>query len=94
MRKLWQHGDRLWRAVLVAMALLVLGLVVAVGMMLWQESTAAREAFGVEFLQPTADVTWNRVTDAYQAWPFIYGTLLTALVGAIVLLWILRLLKR
>ncbi len=78
---MWQHGDRLWRAVLVAMALLVLGLVVAVGMMLWQESAAAREAFGVEFLQPTADVTWNPVTDAYQAWPFIYGTLLTALVA-------------
>lgn len=52
MRKLWQHGDRLWRAVLVAMALLVLGLVVAVGMMLWQESTAAREALVWNFYSP------------------------------------------
>ncbi len=80
-RKAWQHGDRLWQWILIAMAVLVLGLVVALGLMLWQESAAARETFGLEFLQPTLDVTWNPVTDEYQAWPFIYGTLITSLVA-------------
>lgn len=80
-RKAWQHGDRLWQAVLIVMALLVLGLVVAVGGLLWQESQSAREAFGMAFLAPTLDANWNPVTDQYQAWHFIYGTLITSLVA-------------
>lgn len=81
LRKAWQHGDRLWQVVLIAMVLLVLGVVIALGVMLWQESQAAQAAFGLAFLTPTGDATWNPVADTYQAWPFIFGTLITSLVA-------------
>lgn len=83
LRRTWQHGDRLWQVSLVMMALLVIGLVVVLGLMLWRESEAARQAFGLEFLAPTQDANWNPVTDQYQAWPFIYGTLITSLVALV-----------
>lgn len=79
--KAWLHGDRLWQVVLIAMSLLVIGLVAALGVMLWRDSAAARTAYGAGFIQPTSEVTWNPVTDEYQAWPFIYGTLITSLVA-------------
>jgi phosphate transport system permease protein len=59
-------------------------LMLAIGWMLWQTSGDARSTFGWTFLAPTADASWDPVNDQFQAWPFIYGTLLTSL-AAIVL---------
>ena len=39
--------------------------------------------FGWKFLLPTSDANWNPVTGNFQAWPFIYGTLLTSLVALV-----------
>ena len=79
-----QHGDIPWQALIIAASVLVMVLVLAIGLQLWNESAAARaHNGGLSFLLPTADPTWDPVGDVYQAWPFIYGTLLTSLVAII-----------
>ena len=83
---LLRHGDRPWQVLLVTMAIVVLLLVFAIGWMLWRESANARQAFGLSFILPTLDASWNPVFDKYQAWPFIYGTLITSLIALIIAL--------
>ncbi len=68
------------------MGLLVLALPITVGYMLWQQSAAAQAKFGLSFLLPTANPSWDPVNDQFQAWPFIYGTLITSLVALVVAL--------
>ena len=63
------------------MALLALILIVMIGIMLWNESGQARALTGLKFLLPTNDANWDPVNDQFQAWPFIYGTLITSLVA-------------
>lgn len=81
---LWEHGDRLWRWILVIASLAVLVLMIAIGLLLWNESAGARTAFGLRFILPTASASWNPVTSKFQAWPFIYGTLLTSIFAIII----------
>lgn len=76
-----KHGDIPWQMMIIAMSVFVLLLVVAIGGILWRDSTNARAEFGLNFLIPTLDASWNPVFDRFQAWPFIYGTLLTSLVA-------------
>ncbi len=78
------HGDAPWQGLIIFASILVMALVMAIGWMLWRESSAARASFGWGFLTPTLDANWDPVNDQFQAWPFIYGTLITSL-GAIVL---------
>jgi phosphate transport system permease protein len=77
--RVFQHGDLPWQIILGLVAILVLALMLAIGWMLWQTSTNARATFGWGFLTPTTDASWDPVNDQFQAWPFIYGTLLTSL---------------
>ena len=79
LQKSLKHGDRLWNAGTAALAVLVLVLVTSIGGMLWVSSQAAREQFGLRFVLPTAEYAWNPVTENFQAWPFIYGTLMTSM---------------
>jgi phosphate transport system permease protein len=85
-QKLTQHGDRPWQGLIILMSVAVFVLMLSIGWMLWTDSVDARQAFGLKFLIPTADPSWNPVTDQFQAWPFIYGTLLTSLAALIVAL--------
>lgn len=85
-QEITQHGDRPWMGIIILFSLLVLILVVAIGWMLFRESADARQAFGWSFLKPTLDASWNPVTDQFQAWPFIYGTLLTSIFALIIAL--------
>jgi phosphate transport system permease protein len=85
-RQYFQHGDLPWQGLLGLVAILVMILMLAIGWMLWQSSVDARAAFGWNFLTPTADASWDPVNDHFQAWPFIYGTLLTSLVALILAL--------
>jgi phosphate transport system permease protein len=82
-RKAIRYGDRPWNILLITGAILVLVIVVAIGILLWNGSDAARAKFGWRFFIPTLNATWNPVTDQFQAWPFIYGTLLTSLVALV-----------
>ena len=77
-RKIFNHGDNIWNTLLVFAAFLLLVVVLAIGYLLWKDSAGARALLGIKFLLPTNDPTWNPVTDKFQAWPFIYGTLITS----------------
>ncbi len=83
LQQIFQYGDRPWNTGVIAAALLVPILMLAIGWMLWRDSAAARAAYGWGFLLPTLDASWNPVTDKFQAWPFIYGTLITSLTALI-----------
>lgn len=81
LRRFLRYGDRPWNVLVIAMALLVILLVLAIGALLLRDSAQARSAFGLKFLLPTSNANWNPVMEKFQAWPFIYGTLLTSLVA-------------
>src|SRR5512138_3866519 len=80
------HGDLPWKWILIAASILVMVLILAVGDMLWRESVSARTTFGFGFLTPTKDPNWDPVNNQFQAWPFIYGTLLTSFVALLIAL--------
>ncbi|NMC12982.1 MAG: phosphate ABC transporter permease subunit PstC [Chloroflexi bacterium] len=82
-QRLFQHGDRPWNIGVIAAALIVPALMLAIGWMLWRDSAAARLAYGWNFLTPTLNASWNPVADEFQAWPFIYGTMLTSITALI-----------
>jgi len=79
LQRIFQHGDRPWQGLIIAISALVIILMLAIGGMLWVRSAGARTAFGLSFLVPTANPNWDPVNDHFQAWPFLYGTLLTSL---------------
>lgn len=78
---LTRHGDRPWQALITAMVLLTLGLMLAIGWMLWDRSGSARQQFGWSFLAVSAQSSWNPVDGKFNSWPFIYGTLVTSFVA-------------
>jgi phosphate transport system permease protein len=77
--RIFQHGDRPWQGLLIFISALVIILMFAIGGMLWIKSAGARNALGWSFLVPTANPNWDPVNNHFQAWPFLYGTLLTSL---------------
>lgn len=81
-----QHGDRAWQALIITVSCLVIVLTAAIGWLLWRDSSVARQAFGWSFLAPTSQASWDPVMDHFQAWPFIYGTLLTSLIAILLAL--------
>jgi phosphate transport system permease protein len=81
-RHFWQHGDRLYRALLLLATLLVLFLVVGIGYELWQNSALARQTFGWKFLITTQ---WDpALNKTFGALPFILGTLTTSALALLV----------
>ncbi len=79
---LWEHGDRLFRAVITLAGSAVIVLVLAIGYELWRNSQLARQAFGLSFLSTTSwDPALNRV---FGAFPFIQGTLVTSLLALLI----------
>jgi len=86
LRRAISHGDLPWKWIIITASILVMLLILAVGEMLWRESAEARSAFGFGFLTPTKTPDWDPVNDEFQAWPFIYGTLLTSFVAILIAL--------
>ncbi len=84
--KFFQHGDRPWQGLIIGVSALVIILMLAIGGMLWVRSAGARIKFGLSFLVPTANPNWDPVNDHFQAWPFLYGTLLTSLFAIVLAL--------
>ena len=82
-RLLLQHGDSPWEFLLIAASMLLILLMLAIGWQLWQSSSVARQQFGFKFFLPTANANWDPVNGNFQAWPFIYGTLITSLTAIV-----------
>ncbi len=80
------YGDHPWNALTVFMSVLTILLMLAIGILLWKDSAGSRAEFGLSFLKPTNDASWNPVSGEFQAWPFIYGTLITSLLALILAL--------
>jgi len=78
LRKTIRHGDIPWQVILVIMSFIIIIIMISIGWMLWIQSNNARNQFGWSFIIPTSDATWDPVNSVFQAWPFIYGTLLTS----------------
>jgi phosphate transport system permease protein len=78
-----RHGDIPWQIILIIASVAVMILILSIGVMLWNESRDAHGAFGWGFLTPTSDASWDPVNDHFEAWPFIYGTLLTSLASIV-----------
>jgi phosphate transport system permease protein len=85
-RKMNRHGDTPWKSTLVVVSSMVLFLVVAIGWMLWRDSAETRYIFGWDFILPTSTPNWDPVNERFNAWPFIYGTLVTSLTAMIIAL--------
>jgi phosphate transport system permease protein len=81
--KLLHHGDRPWNVLLISVSLFVLFLIIVVAGLLWTQSEGTQKQFGIQFLLPTQAATWDPVNQKYNAWPFIYGTLITALIAVL-----------
>jgi len=81
-----QYGDRIWRVLIISMALLVLAIILAIGWLLAKESGDARAQFGWAFVLPGQEIAWDPVSNAFRSWPFIYGTLITSLVAILLAL--------
>ena len=86
LQRVFQHGDRPWQGLLILISALAIILMITIGGMLWVRSAGSRTTFGLSFLVPTANPNWDPVNDHFQAWPFLYGTLLTSLVAILLAL--------
>jgi phosphate transport system permease protein len=82
-RRSFRHGDRPWRGIIVLVSAGVILLVLGIGWMLWKDSASARAALGWNFILPTLSASWNPALSQFQAWPFIYGTLITSIVAIV-----------
>jgi phosphate transport system permease protein len=78
----WEHGDRLFRAVIALAGSAVIVLVLTIGYELWRNSQLARQTFGLSFLTNTS---WDPALDqVFGAFPFIQGTLVTSLLALLI----------
>ena len=76
-----RSGDEIARLVTLLFALSVVLLTVILVLRLWAESAQARQAFGWTFL---VSRVWDPVAGQFGALPFVYGTLVTSLLGLMV----------
>src|SRR5437588_3831278 len=74
-------GDRVFKWLTLAMALAVVALVFLVGWQLARGSSLAIQKFGFHFLETS---TWDPVAEQFGALPFIYGTVVSSLIGLII----------
>lgn len=78
MAKTGTFGDKIFRTVLFIAASIILLIVAAMIVMLVLNSLPTLQAFGFEFL---TGGEWNPSREAFGALPFIYGTIVSSLIG-------------
>ena len=74
-------GDRLFKWLTMIMGLSVGVLIVLVGFTLWRGAAPSVHHFGPRFLTSS---TWDPVQEVFGALPFIYGTLVSSLIGLVI----------
>jgi phosphate transport system permease protein len=82
--RLLMHGDRPWLGLIISMSALTVILMLAIGYILVIDSNHAIIKFGWDFIKPTGNSSWDPVNDHFNAWPFIYGTLITSFVAVLI----------
>ena len=82
-QRMTHHGDILWSALIVLMSFVVIAVVLAIGWMLWQRSALTRIQLGWDFILPRINSVWSPEAGVFQAWAFIYGTLITSIFAII-----------
>jgi phosphate transport system permease protein len=80
-----QHGDAIFWGVTLFFALVVVGLVAAIGLVVFAGSSEARSLFGLGFLagQEWSPVDTEVAPATFGAWPAVYGTLTTSLIAVL-----------
>ena len=77
----WQHGDWLYRLLILVSCLLVILLVFEVGYELWKNSSLSRQAFGLQFIYTSE---WDpAISNTFGALPYILGTFITSTIALI-----------
>ena len=74
-------SELLFRTLCLALSSVVIVLVILVGYQLWRGAGDTFHKFGFGFLTKS---DWDPNTDTYGALPFIYGTLVTSLLGLLI----------
>ena len=82
--RLLKHGDRPWMGLIISMAALTVILMLAIGFILVIDSNHAILKYGLDFIKVTTNSSWDPVNDKFNAWPFIYGTLITSIVAVLI----------
>ena len=70
-----------FRALAAGFAFSVFAITATIGIILWRDSSQARETFGWPFLWTSI---WDPVAGHFGALPFIYGTLVSALIALVI----------
>ncbi|HEX7556176.1 MAG TPA: phosphate ABC transporter permease subunit PstC [Leptolinea sp.] len=83
LKRFLRSGDRAWSILLIIAAIFVVVIVLSIFGLLFQDSADARAKFGLNFLIPTLNASWNPVLDKFQSWPFIFGTLVTSVIALV-----------
>lgn len=73
-------GDKIFRAILITAASLILIIVAAMIGMMVNNSLPTLERFGIGFLTGSE---WNPAQDKYGALPFVYGTVVSSLIALV-----------
>src|SRR5215831_7549320 len=81
MKRPSRFGDKAFEWLTLAMALSVVILVILTGWQLWHGSVLAIKKFGFHFV---TNSTWDPVGEEFGALPFIYGTLVSSLLGLLI----------
>jgi phosphate transport system permease protein len=81
MKPVSQWSEQIFRGLCLLMASAVLVLVVLVGYQLWKGAGGTFHKFGLGFLTKS---NWDTNTEEFGALPFIYGTLVTSLLGLLI----------
>ncbi len=79
-----EHGDRIWKLLISIAAVATVALVLWIAWRIWADSSMSRHAFGFGFISPWTKQTWNPALEKFNAWPMIYGSLITSLLALIV----------
>src|SRR5690349_19566308 len=74
-------GDAVFRALTLASALIILGLLGGVGIALVEGAAPALRAFGFDFFTTQS---WNPVTERFGALAPIYGTIVTSIIAMLI----------
>ena len=79
-----QHGDRIWKILISAAAIATVALVLWIAWRIWADSAPSRHPFGLKFISPWAKQTWNPALEKFNAWPMIYGSLMTSFLALVI----------